>query len=152
MPRHRDAPGRSKTTSSRLPRPGEIELCRPDAAFAEWRRGPSGAAQLPPLGAAGAVGKGRDQEGYPGLSFQAPSPSQRGRWEPISRGAGRAGGDPAPTSCPAQLRAPVQEKPLLLEPGFHRPAEARRALQLSTPAAAGKWVAGLGEQRVPSAE
>lgn len=65
-------------------------------------QGGSGTAQLPPPGAAGAVGKDREQEGCPGL--------------------------------------PVH------------PAETCRASQLSMPATAGKWVAGLGEQRVPSAE
>lgn len=72
-----DTPGRSRTTSRRLPSPGEIELCRPNAAFAEWRQGGSGTAQLHPPGAAGAVGKDRDREGYPGLSIHAPSPSQQ---------------------------------------------------------------------------
>lgn len=138
-------PAEAKTTSRHLPSPGDIELCCLNAVFAEGSQGGSGTAQLSQPEAAGAVGKDRDQESYPGLFIHALSPSRGWQMPARSPGCWR----PAPTSCPAQLQAPFQGKPVLLEPRFNHPAEAHYASRPSTP---GTRVAGLGEQRVPSAE
>lgn len=130
-----DTPGRSRATSRQIPHPGEIEFCHPNAAFAEQRQGGSGTAQLPPRGATG--GQRQRPEGLPRLSVHAPSPPQQQQKTPACFGGCQQSRRPAPTSCPAQLQAPLQENPLLPGPGSHHPAEVCHVWRLSTSALLG---------------
>lgn len=141
-----DTPGRSRATSTHLPSPREIECCHPSTAFAEQRQGGSGTAQLPPCGTTG--GQRQRPEGLPRLPIHAPSPSQQQETPAWFEGCWQSR-RPAPTSCPGQPRAPLQENPLLPEPGSKHPAGAHHVWRLSTPATAGKWVAGLEDSKFP---
>lgn len=86
------------------------------------------------------VGAGQGQ-GWGGESRALPTYSAHpgsGEFRPVSLDA--------PASCPAQPQAPSQER---LWSRGHPPAEAGRASHAGSD---GKWLVGLGEQRVPCAE